>query len=132
MIKVLFVGGVWNMEYHEVASDVLKPYQEIHVPKRIELNRYWPDKVDPLEVINSVDTYVVSSFNQFPYPEVAILKGHKISVWTTDGDPRQLTNVINTFAHRKQPVLAIDYNWYYDTYDWYYVEKINSSDADNK
>jgi len=132
MIKVLFVGGEWNMEYHQVHKDVLKPYQEIHVPKKLTLDQYWPDKVDPFDLLNNVDTYVVSAFNEFPYPEVAILKGHKISVWTTGSSPIDLTSMARTLVSRKQPVLSIDYNWHYDTYDWYYVEKINSSDSDNK
>ncbi len=132
MTKVLFVGGEWNMEYHEVAGDVLRPYKEIHVGKTMTLNQYWPDKVDPLDLLNNVDTYVVSAFNEYPHKEVAILKGYKISSWTTDSDPKALTSMVSTLARRDQPVLAIDYNWYYDTYEWYYVEKINSSAADNK
>lgn len=125
MTKVLFVGGEWNMTYHEVRDKrALRPYSEIHVPKKIELNRYCPDNIDPFDLLNNVDTYVIPAFTEFPHLEVAILKGYKISLWTTDGDPKELTSMVNTFARRNQPVLAIDYNWYYDTYDWYYVEEV--------
>ncbi len=126
MYEVLFIGGEWNMQTHNVPEEAVYENKSVCVPKE-PLDPI----IDPGGILDpsDADEYRVVPLDEYTYDRIAVLKGHRVYRLECTINPEEITKAFKLLA-RATAVLYVYDNDY--SMVFYYVDKINSSDAKNK